>query len=124
MSDDAKGDTAPAVSTENLVTLCAWSNTVRHGGEWLTFARYLERRFGLMTTYGISPKAIENFAAEDKVPAAGALKEPTRLAAVKAIGLLDTLPTAGFDRGNRLCTARVERIAGSRRDRSRKPRGI
>ncbi|HXG90510.1 MAG TPA: hypothetical protein VNJ02_19450, partial [Vicinamibacterales bacterium] len=94
MSDDAKGETAPAVSPDNLVTLCAWSNTVRHEGEWMTFERYLERRFGLRTTHGISPKAIEKLEAEDQVPAAGALKDLKRLAAVKATGLLDTLPTA------------------------------
>ncbi len=102
MSDDAKGEAAPAVSTENLVTLCAWSNTVRHEGEWMTFERYLERRFGLATTHGISPKAIEKLEAEFQVPAAGALNDPKRLAAVKALGLLDTLPTPGFDRITRL----------------------
>ena len=102
MRDDAKGETAPAVSTENLVTLCAWSKTVRHEGEWMTFERYLDRRFGLMTSHGISPKAIEKLEAENQLPATGALNDPKRLAAVKASGLLDTLPTAGFDRITRL----------------------
>ncbi len=102
MNEDARGDTAPAGSTERRVTICAWSKTVEHEGEWMTFERYLERRFGLMTTHGISPKAIEQLEAEDQVPAGGAVKDPKRLAAVKAIGLLDTLPTAGFDRITRL----------------------
>ncbi|HXG70207.1 MAG TPA: GAF domain-containing protein [Gemmatimonadaceae bacterium] len=87
---------------ENLVTMCAWSNTVKYEGEWITFERYLERRFGLITTHGISPKELEKLEAEDRAPAAGALKDPKRLAAVRALRLLDTLPTPGFDRITRL----------------------
>jgi len=68
----------------------------------MTFERHLERRFGLTTTHGISPKALEKLEAEDQVPAAGALEDPKRLAAVKATGLLDTPTTAGFDRITRL----------------------
>ena len=71
----------------------------------MPFERYLERRFGLMTTHGISPKEMEKLVAGDEVSAAGALKDPRRLAAVRAIGLLDTLPTAGFDRITRLGAA-------------------
>ncbi|HXG70478.1 MAG TPA: hypothetical protein VNJ04_07680, partial [Gemmatimonadaceae bacterium] len=52
----------------------------------MTFERYLERRFGLTTTHGISPKAIEKFEAEDQVRAAGGLKDPKRLAAVRRLG--------------------------------------
>ncbi len=87
---------------KHLVTLCAWSNTVMHDGEWMSFPKYLERRFGMRTTHGISPKAMAKLEAEDRVPAAGALNDPKRLAAVRASGLLDTLPTAGFDRITRL----------------------
>ncbi len=105
MSKNVDGDTAHAVSTEDLVTLCAWSKTVRYEGEWVPFERYLKRRFGLTTSHGISPQAIKKFAAEERVPAACALKDPKRLAAVKATGLLDTPPTAGFDRITRLGAA-------------------
>ncbi len=90
---------------KQLVTLCAWSNTVLYEGEWMTFSRYLERRFGLMTTHGISPEAAKNFTLEGQARPSGALKDPTRLAAVKATGLLDTQPMAGFDRITRLGTA-------------------
>lgn len=55
-----------------------------------------------MTSHGISPKGIEKFETEDPLLAAGAVHDPKRLAAVKAIGLLDTLPTPGFDRITRL----------------------
>ncbi len=105
MSQDRKDAAAPAVSTEDLVTMCAWTKTVRYEGQWIPFESYLKRRFGLMTSHGISPKGIEKFAAEDPPPSVGALKDPKRLAAVKAIGLLDTLPTSGFDRITRLGAA-------------------
>ena len=105
MRDDTKGGTASAEGAEQLVTMCAWSNTVRHEGEWMTFARYLERRFGLHTTHGISPKAMVQLEWEDHVTVGGALKDPKRLAAVRATGLLDTPRTAGFDRITRLGVA-------------------
>ncbi len=112
MTEYAKGATAPVVSGQNLVTLCAWSNTVKHDGEWITFGRYLERRFGLLATHGISPKALAIVESEHKSAAAGgsaflvgALKDPKRLAALKATGLLDAPATAGFDRITRLGAA-------------------
>jgi len=105
MSKYARGDATPAATTDNLVTLCAWSNTVRHEGEWITFDSYLERRFGVMTTHGISPEAMETLEAGDQVRAANALWDPKRLAAVKATGLLDAPPTAGFDRITRVGAA-------------------
>ena len=105
MIDDTKGDAARAADTEEFVTLCAWSNTVKHEGEWMTFAKYLERRFGLVATHGISPKIMERLEYDDQVPSLGALKDPRRLAAVRGTGLLDSLPTAGFDRITRLGAA-------------------
>ncbi len=38
-----------------LVTICAWSKTVRYQGEWISFEDYLKRRFGIDVTHGISP---------------------------------------------------------------------
>lgn len=46
-----------------LVTLCAWNRTVEYQGEWLSFESYLERRFGLHTTHGVSPQAVEKIMA-------------------------------------------------------------
>ena len=105
MRNDSTDDMDVGAGTKELVTLCAWSNTVKHEGEWMPLARYLERRFGLLTTHGISPNALEKFQLDDQVPAGGALKDPRRLAAVRATGLLDTPPTAGFDRITRLGAA-------------------
>ena len=101
MDDDATRNTAPDAA-EKLVTLCAWSNLVRHEGQWITFAKYLERRFGMLTTHGISPTAMETFEWEERSPGDSASKEASRLSAVRATGLLDAAPTAGFDRITRL----------------------
>lgn len=105
MSDVPEADPVPAPDMLKLVTLCAWSNTVKHEGEWMTFARYLDRRFGLVTTHGISPSALEEFEREDDVPARDALKDPRRLAALRGTGLLDATPTPAFDRITRLGAA-------------------
>lgn len=52
---------------EGLVTVCAWSRTVEYEGKWLSFEEYLQRRFNINTSHGISPaeaeKAIASFRA-------------------------------------------------------------
>ena len=40
---------------ERLITVCAWSKTIHHEGEWMTFEKYMLHRFDLMITHGISP---------------------------------------------------------------------
>lgn len=40
---------------ESLVTICAWSRTVKYEGEWISFEQYLLRRFKINTSHGISP---------------------------------------------------------------------
>jgi CHASE3 domain sensor protein len=47
-----------------LVHMCAWSKTIEHQGEWLSFEHYLERRFGLRISHGISPEEAVRFRAE------------------------------------------------------------
>jgi CHASE3 domain sensor protein len=42
----------------NLVTICAWSRTVEYEGEWISFEKYLLRRFKLNTSHGISPEEV------------------------------------------------------------------
>ena len=105
MRQSANDDTAPAGSTDDLVTMCAWTKTVKYEGEWVSFERYLERRFGLMTSHGISPKGVAAIEADPRVLSAGAVHDQERLAAVNAIGLLDSPPTQGFDRITRLGAA-------------------
>lgn len=39
----------------DLVTMCAWSRTIKYQGEWISFEAYLLRRFNINTSHGISP---------------------------------------------------------------------
>jgi hypothetical protein len=95
-----------------FVTLCAWTRTVRYEGEWISVEDYLKRRYGIVTSHGMSPAAQQMLEAEEgaaRLPHSGrtlgtqtALRSPRRLAAVKATGLLDSGPTKGFDRLTRI----------------------
>jgi CHASE3 domain sensor protein len=40
-----------------LVTVCAWTREVRYEGRWMNIDEYLQRRFGLSISHGISDKA-------------------------------------------------------------------
>jgi CHASE3 domain sensor protein len=42
-----------------LVKICAWSRAIEYKGEWISFEEYLDRRFGLKATHGISPLEAE-----------------------------------------------------------------
>ena len=42
-----------------LVTVCAWSRTVEYEGEWISFEKYLLKRFNVSTSHGISPAEAE-----------------------------------------------------------------
>lgn len=92
-----------AHSDVERVTLCAWTRTVRYEGEWISVEAYLERRFGLLTSHGISPQAEELIdVTVDSDAAPSALLNPRRLAAVRATGLLDGPTSQGFDRLTRI----------------------
>jgi len=94
------------------VTLCAWTRTVRYEGEWISVEAYLARRYGVITSHGMSPAAQKSFEAEaglrplppdNRSPEKqSALLNPRRLAAVKATGLLDSRPSSGFNRLTRI----------------------
>ena len=109
-------DDPPRAHTDhNLVTLCAWSNTLRYDGEWISIDKYLSKRFGLSVSHGISPEALARFEAEldsdsplstpTVEEAARDVQNPKRLAALKSTGLLDSAPNDGFDRITRLGAA-------------------
>jgi hypothetical protein len=104
MNNTPNQSTSTPEDLEEFVTICAWSNTVKHKGEWMDFATYLERRFGLLASHGMSPTAFEQLQREElpqKQPV-DAVHDPKRLAAVRATGLLDSPATEGFDRITRL----------------------
>lgn len=39
---------------DRLVTICAWSRTIKIDDRWVTFEEYLRERFGIEVTHGIS----------------------------------------------------------------------
>lgn len=108
MNNDLTQDKASMPSPDQFVTVCAWSNTVKYDGEWMPFVMYLRRRFGLLTTHGMSPKALEQLNWEEQEHDGGALTNPKRLAAVRSTGLLDAQPMTGFDRITRLGKAALK----------------
>jgi GAF domain-containing protein len=54
----AEGGTDNLAHPEALITICAWSKKVRIDGEWVSFEEFLERRFGMRVTHGISREAM------------------------------------------------------------------
>ena len=51
---------------QQVVTICAWTGRVKYEGQWVRLDEYLERRFGLSVSHGLSREAAENMAAEIK----------------------------------------------------------
>lgn len=94
------------------VTLCAWTRTVRHEGEWISVEKYLQRRFGILTSHGVSPDGMailvagvggsQPSTAEMAPVQQSVVDNPRRLAAVRATGLLDSPRLHGFDRLTRI----------------------
>ncbi len=54
----AEGGSDNLANPEALITICAWSKKVRIDGEWVSFEEFLERRFGMRVTHGISRDAM------------------------------------------------------------------
>ena len=44
---------------EKIVRMCAWTNRLELDGEWLEIEAFLNRRFGVTVTHGISEEALE-----------------------------------------------------------------
>lgn len=44
---------------EPVVQMCAHSRTIEYEGDWLSFEEYLQRRFNLKTSHGLSPAEFE-----------------------------------------------------------------
>lgn len=49
---------------EKLVTVCAWTHRVKWQGRWMSFEEYLDRRFNLHFTHGMSDEAAEKMQAQ------------------------------------------------------------
>jgi len=52
---------------EQLVTVCAWSHRLMYEGQWVSLERYLEQRFGIRASEGITTEQAANLMAEDEV---------------------------------------------------------
>jgi GAF domain-containing protein len=65
-SDERNPQQIENVSTElerlsrlrEIVTMCAWTRRLELEGEWLSVENYLERRFGIEVSHGISAEAL------------------------------------------------------------------
>ena len=53
---------------QRVVTICAWTGQVKHDGEWVRMDEYLQRRFGLAVSHGLSREAADKMVAEIKEP--------------------------------------------------------
>lgn len=49
---------------ERLIKVCAWSKTVQYQGEWVSYEEYLQRRFNVSVSHGISPEAMAKLDAD------------------------------------------------------------
>ena len=51
---------------QQVVTICAWTGQVKFEGQWIRLDEYLQRRFGLSVSHGLSREAADKMAAEIK----------------------------------------------------------
>jgi CHASE3 domain sensor protein len=49
---------------QQVVTVCAWTGQVKYEGQWIRLDEYLQRRFGLSVSHGLSKEAAEKMALE------------------------------------------------------------
>jgi len=52
---------------EHLVTVCAWSHRMLYEGKWVSLEHYLEQRFGIRASEGITAEQAAKLMAEDEV---------------------------------------------------------
>jgi CHASE3 domain sensor protein len=51
---------------QHMVTICAWTGQVYYEGQWIRMDEYLQRRFGLSISHGLSKEASAKIIAEVK----------------------------------------------------------
>jgi GAF domain-containing protein len=56
--EDVSGDLERLHRLHEIVRMCAWTRRLEWGGEWLSVESYLERRFGIEVSHGISEEAL------------------------------------------------------------------
>jgi hypothetical protein len=55
---------------EQLITVCAWSHRLLYEGQWVSLERYLENRFGIRASEGITTEQAANLMAENELSGA------------------------------------------------------
>jgi len=58
----------------SLVTMCAWSKRIQCGDQWIPLEEYMQKRFGIRISHGISQEEYEKWAAQ--APPARPAQEP------------------------------------------------
>jgi PAS domain S-box-containing protein len=54
---EPRAPSAPGAPGPELLTMCAWTKRVLHGGRWITIEEYLQDAHHLTVSHGISPEA-------------------------------------------------------------------
>jgi hypothetical protein len=49
---------------DEMVRMCAWTKRLYHDGQWMSLEAFLDQRFGLKTSHGISEDALSRLAQE------------------------------------------------------------
>jgi len=62
---------------QQFVTICAWTGQVKHQGQWIRLDEYLQTRFGLSVSHGLSKEAAAKMA-QDIEDTKRAVEEPAR----------------------------------------------
>ncbi len=52
---------------QQVVTVCAWTGQVKYEGQWIRLEEYLQTRFGLSVSHGLSKEAAAKIAKEIEV---------------------------------------------------------
>ncbi|MEO8295188.1 MAG: PAS domain-containing protein [Gemmatimonadota bacterium] len=75
---------AAEVSTsEELVTVCAWTKDLRLKGKWVTLENYLALKDGVVVTHGVSPRAFAAFNQSLDARSSASRSHPPRSAAAE-----------------------------------------
>lgn len=51
-------------SLNRIVTVCAWSKTIKSGGRWISFESYLQEQFGISVSHGMSKEVYNKLMSE------------------------------------------------------------
>lgn len=59
------------IRLQKIATVCAWSKTIRDNDEWISFEVYLQRKFGMAITHGISHEMADRLLKQGREELAG-----------------------------------------------------